>query len=102
MAPAQSPSLPSSARAGPIERPDHGPGFIGLLPAAGSGSRLQPLRSPKELLPILYVETDGGAGLQPITAAEFALAGMYLAGVRQCWVIISDAKPEVPRYFGNG
>lgn len=76
--------------------------FVGLLPAAGIGSRMQPLRSPKELLPILYVESADGTGLQPVAAAEFALAGMYLAGVRHCYVIVSDAKPEIARYLGNG
>jgi predicted O-linked N-acetylglucosamine transferase (SPINDLY family)/dTDP-glucose pyrophosphorylase len=94
---------PSPPRAGqPLaERGDAGR-FVGILPAAGAASRLQPLRSPKELLPILYVETDDGAGLQPIAAAEFALASMYLAGVRHCFVVMSDAKPELPRYFGDG
>ena len=76
--------------------------FIGILPAAGSGSRLQPLPTPKELLPILYAETADGSGLQPIAAAEFALASLYLASVRQCFVIVSDAKPEIARHLGNG
>jgi len=60
------------------------------------------VRSPKELLPILYVEVQDGTGLQPIAAAEFALAGMYLAEIRQCFVIVSDAKPEIARYLGDG
>jgi len=76
--------------------------FVGILPAAGTGTRLRPLRSPKELLPILYVEVQDGTGLQPIAAAEFALAGMYLAEIRQCFVIVSDAKPEIARYLGDG
>src|SRR5262245_48303229 len=74
--------------------------FVGILPAAGGGSRLQPLRSAKELLPILYVETEDGSGLQPIAAAEFALASMHRAGVRHCLVIASDSKPEIARYLG--
>ena len=34
--------------------------FVGVLPAAGRGSRLAPLRYPKELLPITYEPAPGG------------------------------------------
>jgi predicted O-linked N-acetylglucosamine transferase (SPINDLY family)/dTDP-glucose pyrophosphorylase/predicted negative regulator of RcsB-dependent stress response len=76
--------------------------FLGILPAAGGGSRLQPLPTPKELLPILYAETADGTGLRPIAAAEFALASLYLASVRHCFVVVSDAKPEIAHHLGSG
>lgn len=76
--------------------------FVGIVPAAGLGSRLRPLRAPKELLPILYAESADGAGLRPIPVAELALAALRLAGIRRCFVIVSDAKPEIARYLGDG
>jgi glucose-1-phosphate thymidylyltransferase len=74
--------------------------FIGLVPAAGRGTRLAPLRYPKELLPIVYEPADGGARLRPV--AEYALESLVDAGVSRTVVIVAPWKLEVVNYLGDG
>src|SRR5437660_7533857 len=78
------------------------PTFIGILPAAGLGSRLRPLRSPKELLPIAFLRDPITGAVRPMLAAEYSLQAMRGAGVRRCVMVVSDRKPELLRYFGDG
>jgi glucose-1-phosphate thymidylyltransferase len=35
-------------------------------------------------------------------AAEYSLQAMHEAGVRRCLMVVSDRKPEILRYFGDG
>jgi glucose-1-phosphate thymidylyltransferase len=76
--------------------------FIGILPAAGLGSRLRLLRCPKELLPVAFFCDPLTGAVRPMLAAEYSLYSMREAGVRKCLMVISDRKPEMLRYFGNG
>jgi len=78
------------------------PSFIGILPAAGLGSRLHPLRYPKELIPIAFVTDPLTMTMRPMLAVEHSLRSMSQAGVNRCIVVISDRKPEMLRYLGNG
>ncbi len=78
------------------------PEFIGILPAAGLGSRLPSLRAPKELLPIAFVADPATGAARPMVAAEYSLGAMQRAGVRKCLIVTSDRKPEIFRYFGDG
>lgn len=73
--------------------------FVGLIPAAGLGSRLAPLAYAKELLPITYVREE--EGLRPIPVIEASLRQLRNAGVGKCAVIVSDRKPELLRYLGE-
>jgi glucose-1-phosphate thymidylyltransferase len=75
---------------------------IGILPAAGTGSRLQPFNYPKELLPVRFEPTNGGAELIPTLVIEHSLAAMQRAAVDQCVVVTSESKPEILRYLGDG
>ena len=76
--------------------------FTGVLPAAGVGSRLRPLRCPKELLSIAFAPDPVTGVVQPMLAAEYSMRAMSDAGIRKCVMIISDRKSEMLRYFGNG
>jgi glucose-1-phosphate thymidylyltransferase len=76
--------------------------IIGILPAAGLGSRLHPLPYPKELLPVFFATDDNGESLQPRVAAEYSLQAMRKAGIEQCVIVISERKMEIIRYFGDG
>jgi len=78
------------------------PTFVGILPAAGLGSRLRPLRCPKELLPIAFVEDPLNGGLKPMLAVEYSLQAMHEAGVEKCIIVVSDRKSEILRYLGDG
>ena len=73
---------------------------IGLIPAAGLGSRLAPLAYPKELLPIAYTADDGKLVPKPVLQAS--LDQMKRAGLEQCVIVISDWKLELVRVLGDG
>jgi glucose-1-phosphate thymidylyltransferase len=76
--------------------------IIGILPAAGTGSRLEPFRYAKELLPISYRWSDDGMAVLPSLAIEHGLEAMMQAGVSLCNVVVSESKPELIRYVGDG
>jgi glucose-1-phosphate thymidylyltransferase len=68
--------------------------IIGLIPAAGQGTRLG-LPFPKELWPL-----PGQTNYIPVAfrSVEVLLA----AGVRQIVIVTSPEKPAIMRYFGDG
>jgi len=77
--------------------------FVGVLPAAGRGSRLAPLRYPKELLPICYEPAGGnGTGVRARAVAEYALAAMAAADVERVLLVVAPWKLDVLNYFGDG
>jgi glucose-1-phosphate thymidylyltransferase len=76
--------------------------FLGILPAAGTGSRLLPFSYPKELLPVIYRWSDDGTKVVPTLAIEYALMAVERARVERCMILVSKSKPEIIRYLGNG
>ena len=74
---------------------------IGVLPAAGAGTRLAPFRYPKELLPVLY-ENAGSGVPRPRIVAEFALEALRAGGASRCVVVIAPWKTEIMSYLGDG
>lgn len=78
----------------------HRMGPVGLIPAAGLATRLQPLAYPKELLPIIY--RGEAAGLTPRPVLQSSLEQMRRADVRQCVIVIAEWKLEIARIFGDG
>src|SRR4051812_18837196 len=75
--------------------------YVGIIPAAGLASRLGPLGYPKELLPITYVQGEGGH-LRPLPVIEGSLRQLRAAGIERCMVITSEHKPELAHYLGGG
>ena len=73
---------------------------VGLVPAAGLGTRLLPLAYPKELLPIAYATEDGGIVPRPVLQAS--LDQLRRADVRDCVIVIAEWKLELVRVFGDG
>jgi len=73
---------------------------IGIIPAAGLGTRLLPLAYPKELLPITYSDRDGTIVPRPVL--QSSLEQMRRAGVAQCVIVIAEWKLELVRVFGDG
>lgn len=76
--------------------------FVGIVPAAGVASRLNPLRYPKELLPIAYVLDESNGSAVPVPVISLSFGAMNTAGVRDAVVIISDRKPDLFGYLGDG
>jgi glucose-1-phosphate thymidylyltransferase len=76
--------------------------FAGILPAAGLASRLSPSRYLKELLPVAYVVDDETSTARPIPVVTLSLRALKEAGVRRCAVTVSERKPELMRFLGDG
>jgi glucose-1-phosphate thymidylyltransferase len=76
--------------------------FVGILPAAGIASRLSPCRYLKELLPVAYVIDDQSSTTTPVPVINLSLQALKAAAVQRCLVMISDRKPELMRYLGDG
>jgi glucose-1-phosphate thymidylyltransferase len=77
---------------------------IGLLPAAGRGSRLGAIPCSKEIMPLGFQlqSTASGAYWRPVTAIETHLQGLRLAGATRAAIVISETKSDVVRYVGDG
>jgi glucose-1-phosphate thymidylyltransferase len=71
----------------------------GIIPAAGLGTRIQPLAFSKELLPV-GTRLDGNVE-RPRAVSEFLLDRMLLAGVNRICFVISPAKTDIVNYFGS-
>ncbi|NNJ09838.1 hypothetical protein EKD04_005820 [Chloroflexales bacterium ZM16-3] len=77
--------------------------LIGLLPAAGRGSRLGPIPCSKEIMPLGFQPSPAAAlAWQPVTAIELHLEALRQAGARRAVVIIGETKADVVRYIGDG
>jgi dTDP-glucose pyrophosphorylase len=71
----------------------------GIIPAAGSGSRIQPLAFSKELLPV--GSRSDGATERPRAVSEYLVERMIHAGVRKLCFVISAGKSDILRYYGG-
>jgi glucose-1-phosphate thymidylyltransferase len=72
----------------------------GIVPAAGSGSRIQPLAFSKELLPV-GSRRDGTGVERPRAICEHIVDRMLLGGAtRLCFVIAPD-KSDIIEYLGG-
>jgi dTDP-glucose pyrophosphorylase len=72
----------------------------GVIPAAGRGSRIQPLAFSKELLPV-GCRIDGGVE-RPCAVAEYLVERMILGGATKICFVISPGKSDIVEYFGAG
>jgi dTDP-glucose pyrophosphorylase len=72
----------------------------GIIPAAGLGTRIQPLAFSKELLPVGSRFAEGVE--RPKAVSEFIVERMLQAGVDKLCFVISPGKADIVRYFGSG
>ena len=70
----------------------------GIIPAAGRGSRIQPLAFSKELLPVGSRRENGRE--RPCAVSEYLLERMVKAGVDKVSFVISPGKSDIMEYFG--
>ena len=71
----------------------------GIIPAAGLGTRIQPLAFSKELLPV-GTRRDGNTE-RPRAVSEYLLERMLTAGVNRVCFVISPDKTDIVSYFGG-
>jgi glucose-1-phosphate thymidylyltransferase len=73
---------------------------IGLIPAAGRAERLGPLPCSKELLPVGFRDTPRGP--VPKVASHYLLERFRAAGIQRVFMVVHEAKTDVPRYLKTG
>ena len=71
----------------------------GVVPAAGRGSRIQPLAFSKELLPV-GSRSDKGTD-RPCAVAEYLVERLILGGAEKICFVISPGKSDILEYFGD-
>lgn len=71
----------------------------GIIPAAGAGTRIQPLAFSKELLPVgsrLVGSTE-----RPCAVSEYLVERMLRAGADKLCFVISPTKSDILAYYGG-
>ncbi len=71
----------------------------GIIPAAGAGSRIQPLAFSKELLPVGSRVEDGIE--RPRAVSEYLVERMIEAGATKICFVISPGKSDIMEYYGG-
>jgi glucose-1-phosphate thymidylyltransferase len=71
----------------------------GIVPAAGKGSRIQPLAFSKELLPV--GSRKDGESDRPVAVSEYLIERMVEAGVTKLCFVISSGKSDILEYYGG-
>jgi dTDP-glucose pyrophosphorylase len=74
----------------------------GIVPAAGRGTRIQPLAFSKELLPV-GSRRDGDAGdtERPKAVSEYLIERMIRGGATGICFVISPGKSDIVEYYGG-
>ena len=72
----------------------------GIVPAAGQGSRIQPLAFSKELLPV-GSRRDGDRE-RPRAVSEYLVERLVLGGADRICFVISPGKSDILEYYGGG
>ncbi len=72
----------------------------GIVPAAGQGSRMQPLAFSKELLPV--GSRQDGERERPRAVSEYLVERLVLGGADKLCFVISPGKSDILEYYGGG
>lgn len=72
----------------------------GLVPAAGRGSRIQPLAFSKELLPV--GSRSDGRTERPCAVSEYLIERMIAGGADKICFVIAPGKSDILEYYGAG
>lgn len=75
------------------------PDTWGIVPAAGRGSRIQPLGFSKELLPV--GSRIGAAGERPCAVSEYLVDRMRRGGAGKFCFVIGPGKSDIMEYFAG-
>jgi dTDP-glucose pyrophosphorylase len=72
----------------------------GIVPAAGAGSRIQPLAFSKELLPV-GSQFDADGVERPRAVSEYLVERMVRGGADRICFVISPGKSDILGYYGG-
>jgi dTDP-glucose pyrophosphorylase len=71
----------------------------GIIPAAGAGSRIQPLAFSKELLPVGSRVEDGRE--RPRAVSEYLVERLIRGGANKLCFVIAPGKTDILEYYGS-
>ena len=71
----------------------------GIIPAAGAGSRIQPLAFSKELLPVGSRVENGTE--RPRAVSEYLVERMIAGGAEKLCFVIGPGKTDILEYYGS-
>ena len=71
----------------------------GIIPAAGKGSRIQPLAFSKELLPV--GSRFDGQTERPLAVSEYLVERMIQGGANKICFVVSPGKSDILEYYGS-
>ena len=71
----------------------------GIIPAAGKGSRIQPLAFSKELLPV--VARGEGGEHRPRAVSDYLIERLVIGGATRLCFVISPRKSDILEYYGG-
>ena len=71
----------------------------GIIPAAGKGSRIQPLAFSKELLPVV-ARSEGGEH-RPRAVSDYLIERLVTGGATRLCFVISPRKSDILEYYGG-
>jgi dTDP-glucose pyrophosphorylase len=74
--------------------------LLGIVPAAGAGSRLQPLAFSKEMLPVGSARDEHGVE-RPKAVSEFLVERMIAAGADRVCFVLSPEKIDIIPYYAR-
>jgi len=72
----------------------------GIIPAAGTGTRIQPLAFSKELLPVGSA-LDAAGVERPRAVSEYIVERMILGGATRVCFVIAPGKADIVAYYGG-
>jgi glucose-1-phosphate thymidylyltransferase len=76
--------------------------LVGLLPAGGAASRVNPLPCSKELFPVGFYSAKKRKNVPPKVISYYLLEKMRRADVKKAYFILRQGKWDIPAYFGDG
>ncbi|WP_206070004.1 sugar phosphate nucleotidyltransferase [Nodosilinea sp. P-1105] len=76
--------------------------IVGLVPAAGQGSRISPLPMSKELFPLGFRTVADKVGPRPKVACHYLLDAMQQGGAQEAFLILRPGKWDIPEFLGDG
>ena len=76
------------------------PNIVGLIPAAGEGSRISPIPCSKEIFPVNFCGNGDNSAMR--VAVTYLLNSFCKAGVEQVYMVTRKGKWDIPEYLGLG
>jgi glucose-1-phosphate thymidylyltransferase len=76
--------------------------IVGVIPAAGTATRIAPLPCSKELYPIGFRSAEDGRGVRPKPIGQYLLEHLRRGGAKRTYIVIRKGKWDIPEYFGDG